>query len=174
MSYTKTDLLDLSGDAEIELWQVDLTIWGGPVKYYHNCLNQLTDKELDYGGDAYEAVPIEGSGFDFDGNGPPPQPIVSISNIGFQIMDLAKLYRRFMVCPVTKVVTLRKHLDDGSDPDSSNWVSKDVFVVDHIIAMDDRVAEIQLATNIDAFRAQMPYKVVRADEFPGTAFAGHV
>ena len=174
MAYTKADLSKLNPDTEIELWIVDLRIWGGPVKRYHNMANTNVDDELDYGGNAYEAIPIQGNGFDYDGKGPMPTPSVIISNIEYQVTALAQLYRRFTACPITRIRTLRKHLDDGSDPDTSSQIQMDIFTVENISRMDDVAAEIQLSTNLAALRAQIPQDVVDAPRFPGTAYAGHV
>lgn len=174
MAYSKAELSKLTPDAEIELWIVDLRIWGGPILRYHNEVNNLTDDELTYGGDTYAAIPMEGKGYDYDGQGPMPQPTVTISNIGYTVTALAQLYRRFAACPITRIKTFRKHLDDGSDPDSSSQISRDIFTVENIIRMDDMVAEIQLTTNLSALKSQIPQDVVDAKRFPGTAYAGHV
>lgn len=147
----------LDQDAFIELMIVDLTNQGGEVLFFHN--ERLNGAgTLTFGSDDYEPLSFEATGFAVNGTDQTPMPTVKMSNIGSFVTSLAAQYKGLVRAKVTRVRTFRKHLADGSDPDSTARFSEDIFFVNRKANENKIWFEIELGSSLDVDGVELPFR----------------
>lgn len=128
------DLQGLQGDAIIDLWTLDFQ----PVnpnatpadRYLRFCNWLVTDGvEVDYDSLTYFPIPYKATGFTVQTSGVPPSPSLQISNIGLAFTGFVNNWEDLVGAKLTRRRVLARHLDGGSDPDTSaHWPDETWFV----------------------------------------------
>lgn len=156
----------LAPSAVIELFELDLTLIGGPVAYFHAGTNQLR-QPIVWRGQEYQPIPIEVTGFDISGQGQLPRPKMRVSNYLSAITALIIELGDPIGCKVTRKRTLKKYLDtvnfEGglnptADPDAA--FPDDIFYIDRKALENRDVVEFELASSIDLAGVRLPRRQV--------------
>lgn len=105
-----TDVQKLEPGAIVELFELDLTPFGGDLLRFHAGTNGLL-ANVTWNGNAYTAFPVAASGFEFTGQGQAPRPKLMVSNIAGAITALVLQYEDLVGAKVTRRRTLAKYLD---------------------------------------------------------------
>ena len=117
-----SQLQSVAPGAIIELFQLELNTAQHGVDqtyYFHSGVNEsLTD--ITWAGQAYQAIPIEADGFEWNGQGSLPRPTLRASNaLGTLTALILTLPDGLEGAKVTRIRTLGRYLDDinliGSD-----------------------------------------------------------
>ena len=150
----------------IELFQLDLTALGGPVRYFTPAtVNGAAS--VSFGGQVYTALPITGSGWETSIDGSPPQPTIVVSNVARFVQPDVTTYRDLVGAKLTRLQTLSKYLDSGSSPDSSQIFNTCVYLIAQKTKQNRREIAFKLASVIDAPQFKLPKGQVLRKEFPG-------
>lgn len=120
-------LQEIAPGAVIELFQLELNAAQHGIDqtyYFHAGLNEvLTD--IIWNSQAYQALPIEADGFEYNGNGQLPRPKLRASNLlGSITAILATLPEGLEGAKVTRIRTLKRFLDE------ENFAPADVFLLE--------------------------------------------
>ena len=115
---------EVSPGALIELYQLQLNTPQHGVNttyYFHDGKNQLNNGTIIWNGQAYQAIPIELEGFEYNGQGTLPRPKLRISNIFGTITTLIlTLPEGLEGAKVTRIRTLGRFLDAANFPARRN------------------------------------------------------
>lgn len=149
----------LAADAEIELFVLDATKLGGSVYRFHN---QPVGGSgvITFDGQDYQAMPIEASGFGFNGTDQPSTPTIRIASLSGAITALVEQYNDLEEAQLTRIRTYRKHLADGSDPDGTARFAEDIFFVSRKAGQNRRYVEFELGNSLDVDGVQAPRRLI--------------
>ena len=190
MSTAFVELLNSGPFAIIELFELKLfqELHGDSGEYYfHAGRNRKTtvpantDDIIDafsikYGGTAYLPLPVEASGFEFNGDGTLPRPSIRFANLQSQMTAL--LLGVNQITPgndlsgarVTRIRTLSRFLDsdnweDGvnpyGNPDSgaNAQLPKEVYYIDRKVAENRDFVEFELVSSFDMGNTKAPRRL---------------
>lgn len=121
-----------------------------------NLLALRLNNSMKFGGHEYTAVEIEVSGFEWSGQGSQATPKLTISNKNKLLVGAAIALNNLRGAKFTRIRTFRKHLDDGSDPDSSMIYPKEILRVNRKTAQNKVFMEFELANPLDQEGAVIP------------------
>lgn len=155
------ELQKLEPDTIIELFQLDTVKFGGPVYCFHNQRTQ-GGGTLSFGGDAYQAMSLEATGFAWNGTDQQPVPTITISSLNGVMTALIAEFDNLVGASIRRIRTFRKHLDDGTDPDVNARLSDDVFLVDRKSAEKKADIEWELGSSLDVDGITLPLRKVLA------------
>jgi len=120
-------LQEIAPGAVIELFQLELNAAQHGIDqtyYFHAGVNEvLTD--IIWNSQAYQPLPIEAEGFEYNGNGQLPRPKLRASNLlGSITAIIATLPEGLEGAKVTRIRTLKRFLDE------ENFAPTDVFLLE--------------------------------------------
>lgn len=152
----------LETEGLITLYALDTTMFpGGQIFYFTSATDADTDIKWD--GLDFAPLPMEASGFEMTTKGAFPQPNVSISNIFGAGNLLLASYRGLVGAKLTRVLTLRRFLDDGATPIPGAYISREVFVVAQKTSHNASTITFKLATQMDQEGTQLPRRQILRD-----------
>lgn len=149
------EIQKLNPDAEIELFQLDCTIFGGEVYLFHNQRTQGGAAIL-HDGLSYVALPLKAEGFALNGADRSPTPHITVSSANGLLSSLIAQYDDLVGATVRRFRTFRKFLDDGTEPDPAARLSDDVYFVNRKIAQNKLSVEFELDSSLDVHGVQIP------------------
>lgn len=162
----ETDIQRLEPGAIVELFEVDLTPFGGDLLRFHAGTNELRANVV-WQGNTYTAFPVQASGFEFNGQGQAPRPKLLVANVIGSITALVLQYDDIVGAKVTRRRTLAKYLDAVNFPGGVNPTAdpgaefpSDVFYVDRKATETNQVVEFELAPAMDVTGVQLPRRQV--------------
>jgi lambda family phage minor tail protein L len=191
MSTAFVELLNSGPFAIIELFELKLfqDLHGSDEEYYfHAGRNRKTTAPTDsddivdafsikYGGTPYIPLPVEASGFEFNGDGTLPRPSIRIANLQSQMTAL--LLGVNQITPgndlsgarVKRIRTLSRFLDsdnweDGvnpyGNPDSgaNAQFPEEVYYIDRKVAENRDFVEFELVSSFDMANTKAPRRLV--------------
>jgi lambda family phage minor tail protein L len=145
----------------ITLYQLDTSYMNGPIHYFTSASD--FDTVIVWGGNQYFPLPIDAQGFEMTSKGASPNPTISLSNLYGAGNALLSTYNGLVGAQVTRLVTLRRFLDDGSSPDPNAYITRDVFVVAQKTSHDAGQITFKLASRMDQEGAQIPRRQILRD-----------
>lgn len=162
----QAELQKLAPDAIIELFEIDLTPFGGDEMYFHSGVNELFSP-LVWGGNTYAPWPMKATGFQKSGKGRQGRPKISVANITGLITGLVNDFDDLVGAKVTRKQTFRKYLDavnfeSGVNPtaDPDAYMSIERFIVERKTVEDDMMVEFELANPLDLPNVKIPGRVI--------------
>ena len=122
----QADLQGLNGDAIIELFILDLQSadYDIPVdevsRYIFFCNWRVADgRPVFFAGQEYVAIPYTAAGFQIRNEGVPPNPTLTIANIGLEFTALINSFDDLLGMSLYRRRVLARHLDTGTAPDAN-------------------------------------------------------
>lgn len=156
----------LEPGAIVELFEVDLTPFGGELLRFHAGTNALRQNVV-WQGNTYTAFPIQASGFEFNGQGQAPRPKLLVANVIGSITALVLQYDDIVGAKVTRIRTLAKYLDAVNFPGGSNPTAdpgaefpRDVFYVDRKVTETNELVEFELSPAMDVTGVALPRRQI--------------
>lgn len=167
-----SEIQKLEPSAIVELFEVDLTPYGGDLLRFHAGTNELRQNVV-WQGNTYTAFPVKASGFDFNGQGQAARPQLLVSNVLGSITALVLQYDDIVGAKVTRKRTLAKYLDaanfsGGVNPtaDPSAAFADDVYYVDRKVTETNEVVEFELAPAMDLTGVMLPRRQIVQNTCP--------
>lgn len=160
-----TDLTDLSLDAEVELYTLDLStahktdgsqIPEGQAQVFTWTPGTIGDEVVKFGGVAYQPLPIYGSGYGWNGQGSPPLPKLQVMNIGGIVAGATIEFDDLVGATVTRIRTFRKHLDGQEEADPNTHMEPDIYRVNRKSLHNPSTIEFELSTPFEQLNKQVP------------------
>lgn len=162
----RADIQKLAPGAIVELFELDLTSFGGTVLRFHAGTNELMGNVV-WQGNTYTAFPVQATGFDFNGNGQQVRPKLLAANVAGSITALVLQYDDIVGAKLTRHRTLVKYLDavnftGGVNPsaDPTAEFPLDVYYVDRKSAENNALVEFELAPAMDVTGVKLPRRQI--------------
>lgn len=160
------DLQSLSPSAVIELFIIDLTDIGGTTLRYHDSTNELS-ASVTWQGVSYAALPIQASGFEFNGRGQLPRPRLKVPNMSGAVSLLLLNLQDLVNGKVRRKRTLVKYLDAvnftggvNATADPTAEFPEDVFFIDRKVSENKYAVEFELAAASDLTGVKLPRRQI--------------
>jgi lambda family phage minor tail protein L len=167
MAVPYSEIQKIEPSAVIELFQLQLNTAQHGVSetyYFHAGVNTKTPTgELVWAGQAYQALPIEVDGFEWNGQGQLPRPKLRVSNIFGTITSiLLTLPNGLDGAKVTRIRTMGRFLDAvnfpsgnaNADP-TAEW-PREIYYIDRKSAENRDLVEFELAAAFDLQGVRAP------------------
>ncbi len=160
------DIQSLAPGAIVELFELDATGIGGEVNRFHAGTNALRQPVV-WQGNTYQPFPVEASGFEFNGRGQLPRPVLRVVNVTGLLGALVREYQDLLGARVTRKRTLAKYLDavnfpggvnPTADPDAH--LPDDIYVIDRKSAENKVMVEFELAASFDIPGVMLPRRII--------------
>lgn len=155
----------LAPDPYIELFELrpiqNLHNTSTPIRW-HNGANEAITGSVVFNGLTYNRIAIEASGFEETSTGTMPRPKLSISNSDLIISLLLNDINNFNYgndlagAEIRRIKTLKKHLDNGSDPDPSVTAPYQIWYIDRKESENSNIVVFELSTQLDQPNRQVP------------------
>lgn len=143
-----------AADAIVELFEIDATVLGST--FYRWTPGTVGDAPVVYRGLTYTPWPIEAEGFEWNGRGPFPTPIVRVSNIKGYVRALVIGFGDLLGAKVTRLRTFARFLDGQPGADPEAFFPPDIFYVERKRGDDPEQVEWELASIIDQEGVELP------------------
>lgn len=130
-----------------------------------------SDSPISFGGDEYQAIPIEADGFELKSSGTLPTPTISVALNGNPIGETLRVVDDFIGWEVTRIRTFATFLDSvsgGDTPDPSAILASDVYRIERKIAQTLHQIQWELQAVIDQEGMVLPRRQLTRD------FCSHV
>lgn len=155
------DLQGLSGDAIVDLWRVDMqSINPGvdPAQRFFRFVNYVVanGQNVFYGGEEYLPIPYRADGFETKTDGVPPNPKLTVGNIGLEWTALVNAWDDMIGARITRRRVLARHLDSGSNPDGNAHWPDELWNIQQKTAENKITVEFQLSTAFDLDGVLLP------------------
>lgn len=151
----KNDIQELNPDGDlVELFILDAQALGGGVYYFTT--GPLSGETVKWNGIEFSIIPIETEGFEYDGRGKMPRPLIRLSNITYALLGLINSYDDLIGSKVTRYRTYTKYLDNQAEENSSAVFPKDVFYIEKKTRQNRSLIEFQLKAAIDLQGLMIP------------------
>ncbi len=191
MSTAFLELINSGPFAIIELFEIKLfqDLHGDDGEYYfHAGRNRKTTLpagsddileafSIKYGGTPYIPLPVEASGFEFDGDGTLPRPTIRFANLQSQMTALLLGVNQITpgndLCGarVTRIRTLSRFLDSDNwengvnpygNPDSgaNAQFPKEIYYIDRKVAENRDFVEFEMVSSLDMANTKAPRRLV--------------
>jgi lambda family phage minor tail protein L len=142
------------------LFQLDARDIGAPTIYYFTNTVLSDGSQIVFDGNTYTYIDIEATGFEVTGDGEQPQPTLKLGIVDQIVRQTLRDYNDLLGSSLTRMITLRKHLDDGTDPDPLAFFGANSFTLDQKADENKRYVEWQLATPLDHLDLQLPQGIM--------------
>jgi lambda family phage minor tail protein L len=158
----ESDIQKASAGTLIEMFEIDLSTIGIDEQYYfHNGINEL-GANLVWQGQIYTRLPIEASGFEKNGSGQQPRPMLRVANIDGLVGALAVANDDLIKAKFIRRRTFMKYLDavnfaaGNPTADANVHFDDEIWFIDRKASSDQRIVEFELVSAFDLQGIQLP------------------
>ncbi|MGP7732927.1 phage minor tail protein L [Oceanimonas smirnovii] len=167
----KIDIRQIAAGADVELWEVDLTRFGGSVYRFCNETNEFGTAVI-WQGVPYTRYPCQGGGFEWSGQGPSGRPKLTLANITGLITGLCDEFEELAGAIVTRRLVSVRVLDQdnfkagnaNADPTQERMVAR--YVIERLVSLNADIAVFELAAPTETDGALIPARVALVDTCP--------
>jgi lambda family phage minor tail protein L len=162
MEMIATDAQRLVKEPKIVLFEIDARAYGDTVLRFTPVVDG-SNWDVQFGGNIYRRLPITASGFTWNGTGTAPRPSISLAAQDLVFLSLIVNGDDLIGCPVRRIRTYRKYLDDGDSPNPSATFPIDHFVIEKKTKQVRKQLSFELSTPIDQQGRKIPARQVIRD-----------
>ena len=166
------DIQTLNPSAVIELFELDVTAFGGAMFRFHAGTNKV-GTAIVWQGNTYQPYPIQAEGFEVSSKGVMPRPTIRIANLDGSIAAQIRAFGDLVGAKVTRRRTLAKFLDAINFPGSVNpsadpsaCFQEDIYFVEMKTSENPKVIEWELSASSDLQGMLLPRRTVQATVCP--------
>lgn len=109
-----------------------------------------------FGGNDYGPIAIETEGFEWTSQGSQPSPKIRVSNVAKVIAASVISLNDLVGAKLTRIRTFRKHLDDGTDPDTTSVFPREIYNINRKSVHNKVYLEFELTSPMDQQGVQIP------------------
>ncbi|HAT3807588.1 TPA: phage minor tail protein L [Morganella morganii] len=156
--------------AMLDLYEVDLSRFGGNVYRFHDGMNGLL-KPVIWQGNRYDPYPVQVTGLSMTAQGASARPKMTFANIDGLLTAINNDYDDALGAIVTRRQAMEQYLDAVNFPDGNNQAdpSREAvqkFVIEQRENSDSDFVTYVLALPTETDNAQIPARVIQADICP--------
>lgn len=162
MELIAADVQLLSQQPKIVLFEIDTTKYGDTVLRFTPAVDGET-WPVQFGGNIYQRLSIKAEGFEWNGTGTAPRPSLSLVAQDLVFLSLIINSDDLVGCPVRRIRTYRKYLDDGATPNPNATFPIDHFVIEKKTSQRRKQLSFELSTPMDQQGKMIPARQVIRD-----------
>ena len=198
MAIPHSELQSLNPSAILELFVLELVeglhyATGNPSNVpttfrFHSGSNMNSNAEIVWQGDSYPRLPIDASGFAYNGRGQTPRPQLTISNFGgitrsgsvidmsgfLVIVNQTTPHNDLLNAKLTRLQVLASSLDNanfssGSNPfgtPNSDELPQEIYFIDRKTTENRQIVQFELVGTLDVENKKLPARQVTRNDFP--------
>lgn len=156
-----TDVQRLEQDAIVTLFELDARRFGDGILRFSNTV--VDGSGPLFNGYQYTALPIKAEGFSFTSSGTIPRPSLSMAAKDLVFLSLVVSSDDLVGCPVTRIRTYRKYLDDGASPNPDAMFPPDYYVIERKVSQRRTQIHFELSAKMDQQGRMIPNRQVLRD-----------
>lgn len=161
MSDIAQESQSFSPDDMVVLFELDATTIGGSILRFTSSAQETA--EISFAGNTYSPVPVEAEGFEWNGRGAFPTPILRVSNVNKVASAAVIDYEDLLGATVKRIRTFRQFLDGEPTVDPTATFPIDVYKVERKTAHNKVFIEWELSSAIDQEGRKLPGRQVLRD-----------
>lgn len=159
--------VDAGVGAVIDLYDLDMTPYGGRVERFHSGVNGYYGDVI-WKGNVYASMPIDVTGFEMKSEGVYSRPQMAVANMGGLIMGMNNDFNDLVGLTLTRRQVLVKHLDAVNFPNGNPEADPTIegvsrYVIQAMTEENDEQVQYELSTPIDHDKAIIPGRTILAD-----------
>ena len=160
------DLFAADPTMPIVLYTIDLQDRG--MYYFHAGENGYM-KKIVFDSRQYDYYPIEVEGFDFQGDGRLPRPVMTLANYRGNLSIRLPIFNDFINYKVERIKTLVKYLDHENfpnninphaEPDTEEVFSREIYFINQKTAETDSIVQFELVSPLELENSEIPSRTV--------------
>lgn len=160
------EIQKLSPSATVEVYQIDLALYGGPILYFFSGANEVGN-ELVWQGISYTKAPIIATGFDKTSQGTIPRPSLKISDVNGIMGATIRTFGEFIGCSFIRKRTFARFLDAVNFPgnvnpeaDPNQYMADELWSIDRKAYESGDYIEFELASPLDMEGVKVPRRQI--------------
>lgn len=163
MDLIATDAQQLAQEHRVTLFEIDATKYGDVVLRFTPMVGETPTGDVSFGGQLYRSMPITADGFEWNGTGTAPRPTLTMTALDLVFLSLVVRAKDLTGCPVRRIRTYRKYLDDGATPNPSAHFPIDHYKIEKKTGQVRKSLTYELSTEMDQEGKQIPGRQVIRD-----------
>lgn len=161
MTLIATDIQGLVQDVVVTMFQIDATKVGEGLLCFSPTSNGGVP--VVFGGVTYSALPITAEGFKWTGDGTLPRPTLSLAAKDLMFLSMVVNSGDLVGCPVTRLRTYAKYLDNGSSPNPQAMFLPENYVIERKSSQKRTLLQFELSVKMDQQGVMIPARQVLRD-----------
>jgi lambda family phage minor tail protein L len=142
--------------AEVTLYVLDMSLYGLGVQRLVGGDEDIAYHAVTFDGDVYEAWPVQASGWQASAEGVTPRPTFTVANVSGMFTPLVAANNDLKGCQLTRIRTYDRYLDGGADPDPTQVLPLDVYLINRMTAMTETSITWELMSYVDQQDVMLP------------------
>lgn len=164
MELIATDSQRLTREPKIHLFEIDLRNVGQDVTLrFTPVVGEGENWVVQFGGNVYQRLPIEASGFEWNGTGTAPRPTLALKANDVTFMSLVLNSGDLVGCGVRRIRTYRKYLDDGVAANPLAHYPIDTYRIERKAKQHRKELAFELSSPLDQQGKKIPARQVLRD-----------
>lgn len=163
MELIATDMQRLEREPRLQLFEIDATAYGDGVLRFTPIVDGQDNWVVQFGGNVYYRLPIKADGFEWNGAGTAPRPTLTLTAEDLAFLGLVMRNQDLVGCPVKRIQTHRKYLDDGAAANPSASYPIDSYRIEKKAKQVRRELTFELSTPMDQQGKKVPARQVIRD-----------
>lgn len=163
MELIATDMQRLEREPRIYLYEIDATKYGDGILRFTPMVDGTDTFQVWFAGVQYLRLPITAEGFEWSGTGTAPRPTLSLTAEDLSLLGMINRKQDLVGCPVKRIQTHRKYLDDGVAANPSAVYPVDSYVIERKASQKRRLLAFELSTPMDQQGKKLPARQVIRD-----------
>jgi len=156
-----SDAQKLSQDAIVTMFELDARKFGDGILRFSN--TSVDGLPISFNGYQYTPLPITAEGFTWNGSGTLPRPTLTLAAKDLVFLSLVVNSDDLIGCPVKRIRTYRKYLDDGATPNPEAMFQPDYYVIEKKTSQKRTQLQFELSTKMDQQGRMIPNRQVLRD-----------
>lgn len=156
-----TDIQRLEQGAVVSMFELDARKFGEGILRFSN--TSVDGASIYYNGYEYPPLPIKVEGFSWSGSGTMPRPTLALAAPDLAFLSLVINSDDLVGCPIKRIRTYRKYLDDGESPDPAASFPHDHYVIERKTSQKRTLLQFELSAEMDQQGKLIPARQVLRD-----------
>lgn len=145
-------------DDVVTLFTLDATPLGGEIYRFTSSAFETTAVMWD--GELYTPIPVEASGFEWNGQGALPQPTIRVANVNRVFSGAVNEFDDLVGLEVTRTRTFRRFLDGEVEADPDGHLPIDYYVIEMKTNQNKVFIEWKLSAKFDQQGVTLPRRQI--------------
>jgi lambda family phage minor tail protein L len=158
-----TDIQLLEQDAIVVMFELDLRKLGGGEGVLRFSPTSVDGGSVWFNGYEYLPIPVKGEGFTVSGSGAMPRPTLTMAAPTLSFLSLVVNADDLVGCPITRLRTYRKYLDDGATPNPEATFPPDYYLIERKSSQKRTLLQFELSAKMDQQGKMIPGRTVMRD-----------
>lgn len=161
MELIATDVQGLVQEPVVTMFQIDATKVGEGLLCFSPTSNNGVP--IKFGGVEYPPLPIAADGFKWTGDGTLPRPTLTLAARDLMFLSMVVNSGDLVGCPVLRLRTYAKYLDDGRTPNPQAMFRPENYVIERKSSQKRTLLQFELSVKMDQQGIMLPARQALRD-----------